>query len=89
MPQRSIWNGTHQESTDLAAAINRNCTCQYDLDGERTMTCAPHRMFTDDQRAMDGLVFVRQIAARLRAEEFAAPNTPPTVTQSVPGSPNR
>ena len=73
MPQRSIWNGTHQESTDLAAAINRNCTCQYDLDEERTVTCSPHRMLTDDQRALDGLVFMRQIADRLRIEEFAAP----------------
>ena len=73
MPLRSIWNGTHQESTALAAAINRNCTCQYDLDGERSLTCSPHRMLTDDQRALDGLAFVRQIAERLRVEEFAAP----------------
>jgi hypothetical protein len=73
MPQRSIWNGTHQESTELTAAINRNCSCQYDFDQERTMTCSPHRMLTDDQRALDGLVFMRQIADRLKLEEFAAP----------------
>ena len=72
MPQQSIWNGTHQELTDLAAAINRNCTCQCDLGEERTVTCSPHRMMTDDQRALDGLVFMRQIADRLRIEEFAA-----------------
>jgi hypothetical protein len=73
MQPRSIWNGTAQESIDLAAAINRNCTCQYGLDGERTVTCPPHRMMTDDQRALDGLVFIRKIAERLRSEEFAAP----------------
>ncbi|HLZ28701.1 MAG TPA: hypothetical protein VKV73_15410 [Chloroflexota bacterium] len=70
MRPRGIWNGTHQESTDLAAAINRNCICQYDLDGERTITCSPHRMLTDDQRALNGLVFMRQIVARLRNEEL-------------------
>jgi hypothetical protein len=76
MQQRSIWNGTQQESTDLTAAINRHCTCQFDLDGERTITCSPHRMMLDDQRALDGLVFVRQIAARLRLEEFVAAPVP-------------
>ena len=72
MRQHSVWNGTHQESIDLTAAINRNCICQYSLDGERTVTCPPHRMMTDDQRALDGLAFIRQIAERLRLEEFAA-----------------
>jgi hypothetical protein len=75
MQRHSIWNGTQQESADLASAINRNCICQYGLDGERTVTCPPHRMMTDDQRALDGLVFMRQIAERLRLEEFA-PATP-------------
>ena len=70
MHQRSIWNGTQQESIDLAAAINRNCTCEYSLDGERTVTCPPHRMLIDDQRALDGLAFIRQISERLRLEEF-------------------
>jgi hypothetical protein len=28
-------------------------------------------MMTDDQRALDGLLFVRQIAERLRSEEFS------------------
>jgi hypothetical protein len=69
--QHSIWNGTQQESLDLAAAINRNCTCQYGLDGLRTTTCPPHKMMTDDQRALDGLLFFRQIAERLRSEEFS------------------
>jgi hypothetical protein len=74
MQQHSNWNGTQQESTDLVAAINRHCTCQFDLDGERTVTCPPHRMMLDDQRALDGLVFMRQIAGRLKFEEFALPS---------------
>jgi hypothetical protein len=73
MRQRGVWNGTQQESIDLAAAINRHCICQFDLDEERTLTCAAHRMMIEDQRAMDGLVFMRQIVERLRLEEFAAP----------------
>jgi hypothetical protein len=72
MQQQSRWNGTQQESLDLAAAINRHCTCQYNLNEELTVTCSPHRMMADDQRALDGLVFMRQIAERLRLEEFAA-----------------
>ena len=71
MQQQSIWNGTEKESVDLAEAINRHCTCQCDLDEVRTVTCSPHRMLIEDQRALDGLVFIRQIAARLRSEEFA------------------
>ena len=73
MSQPSIWNGTQEESAALTAAINRHCTCEFDLDGERTTTCAPHRMLLDDQRALDGLVFMRQIAARLRLEEGHQP----------------
>jgi hypothetical protein len=32
-------------------------------------------MLTDDQRALDGLVFMRHIAERLRLEEFAPPKS--------------
>jgi hypothetical protein len=74
MQQHSVWNGTQAESLDLAAAINRNCTCQYGLDGERTMTCAPHHMLIDDQRALDGLLFFRRIAERLKLEELNQPS---------------
>jgi hypothetical protein len=33
-------------------------------------TCAPHEMLSSDQRAIDGLLFARRIAAALRSEEF-------------------
>ncbi len=64
-----IWNGTDQSIT-LTTAIDRNCTCAYGPDGARTTTCAPNRMLTDDQRALNGLLFYRSIAKRLRREEF-------------------
>jgi len=40
--------------------------------GVRLVTCAPHRMLTDDQRALNGLLFARRMAQRLRGEEFSA-----------------
>jgi hypothetical protein len=64
------WNGTKQESIELAEAVGRNCVCVHDANGWRTQTCAPHRMLTDDQRALNGLAFYRQIAGQLRLEEF-------------------
>ena len=33
--------------------------------------CAAHRMLIEDQRAMDGLLFARRMADRLKREEFA------------------
>ena len=39
--------------------------------GVRLATCAPHRMLTEDQRALNGLLFARRMAERLRHEEFS------------------
>jgi hypothetical protein len=39
--------------------------------GVRLATCAPHRMLTDDQRALNGLLFARRMAERLNREEFS------------------
>jgi hypothetical protein len=68
----SIWHGTHEESFALLAAVARHCGCEFSPTDERLTTCAPHRMLVDDQRALDGLVFARRIAARLRREEWSA-----------------
>ncbi len=64
-----IWYGTQQESFDLVNAIARNCSCEFGVMGVSLTTCEPHRMLTEDQRALDGLLFARHIADRLRAEE--------------------
>ena len=63
------WFGTRQESSDLIAAITRNCTCEFGLKGIRLKQCGPHNMLTSDQRALNGLLFARRMAARLRHEE--------------------
>jgi hypothetical protein len=71
MTMQVVWHGTQQESFDLVNAIARNCTCEFGLMGVRLATCAPHRMLTEDQRALNGLLFARRMAERLRREELS------------------
>ena len=71
MTMQVVWHGTQQESFDLVNAIARNCTCEFGFTGVRLATCAPHRMLTEDQRALNGLLFARRMAERLRHEEFS------------------
>ena len=66
-----VWNGTQAECSALIHAIARNCVCEFGLMGVRLSTCAPHRMLTEDQRALDGLLFARHMADRLKSEEFS------------------
>jgi hypothetical protein len=67
----AVFHGNQAEAADLVNAIARNCCCQYGLMGVRTSTCPPHQMLIEDQRALDGLLFVRWQVARLRGEEFS------------------
>ena len=78
MTMQVVWHGTQQESFDLVNAIARNCTCEFGLLGVRLATCAPHRMLTEDQRALNGLLFARRMAERLRREEFSRVRTATT-----------
>jgi hypothetical protein len=71
MSTEIVWNGTSEESLALVNAIARNCACEFGLMGVRLSTCAAHRMLTEDQRALDGLVFVRRVVDRLKREEFS------------------
>jgi hypothetical protein len=64
----TTWRGTPSEFRDLLSAVQNNCTCAYTR-GVRTHMCAGHRMVIEDQRALNGLRFVRRLAARLRGEE--------------------
>ena len=77
MTTQVVWHGTQQESFDLVNAIARNCTCEFGLMGVRLATCAPHRMLTEDQRALNGLLFARRMAERLTREEFASAKSNP------------
>jgi hypothetical protein len=65
-----LWHGSQTEALELLQALSRNCSCVVTAEGVRLSTCAPHEMLSSDQRAIDGLLFARRIAARLRMEEF-------------------
>ena len=70
MASNALWHGTQAEALELLQSLSRNCSCIVSPEGVRVSTCAPHQMLSSDQRAVDGLLFARRIAARLRAEEF-------------------
>ena len=67
---RVQWHGTHAEGVELVETLGRHCSCEFTAQHRRVFVCAPHEMFISDQRAIDGLLFARRIAARLRSEEF-------------------
>ncbi len=70
-----VWHGTQVEALELLQALSRHCECVVSADGLRLATCPPHEMLAADQRAIDGLLFGRRIAERLRAEEFQVERT--------------
>jgi hypothetical protein len=70
MASSVLWHGTQTEALELLQALSRNCSCVVTAEGVRLSTCAPHEMLSEDQRAVDGLLFMRRIASRLRTEEF-------------------
>ena len=77
MYRQTIWHGTEDEAIALLRAMDRTCTvrwgegerCAVGPHGERLRACASHRLLLD-QRALDGLLWMRRSAERLRAEEF-------------------
>ena len=69
MPRRTNWNGTNDEALALLHALNAHCECRVET-GRTVAPCAAHSMLARDQRAVDGLLFMRRMAARLLAEEF-------------------
>ena len=69
MARRITWNGTTDEALALLHALRVHCECRVD-DGRTVAPCASHAMLAKDQRAVDGLLFMRRMAARLLAEEF-------------------
>ena len=69
MARRITWNGTAEEALALLHALRVHCQCRVD-EGRLLDACASHSMLAHDQRAIDGLLFMRRMAARLLAEEF-------------------
>jgi hypothetical protein len=76
MTSSVLWHGSQTEALDLLLALSRNCSCVITAEGVRLSICPPHQMLSTDQRAIDGLLFARRIAARLRREEFRPLHTP-------------
>lgn len=71
MSRQTVWHGTPDESMALLEAIARYCRCEVGPMGVQLTVCGPHRMLTEDQRALDGLLFARHMADCLRREELS------------------
>ena len=69
MARRICWKGTTDEALALLHALREHCECRVD-GGRIVAACASHTMLAFDQRAVDGLLFMRRMASRLVAEEF-------------------
>lgn len=69
MATAPVWHGDSKESDALTNAINSNCCCTHALSDERTVTCGPHKLLLEDQRALDGLLWMRRQAEKLLEEE--------------------
>jgi hypothetical protein len=72
MAESVVWHGTRQERTRLTHAVARHCACEVGTMGVRVNVCAAHRMLTEDQRILDGLLFARRRADHLRQQEWDA-----------------
>jgi hypothetical protein len=81
MARRISWNGTTEEALALLHALRVHCECRVD-EGRLLDPCASHSMLAHDQRAIDGLLFMRRMAAGLMAQEFEV--AAPALRSSVP-----
>jgi hypothetical protein len=77
---RTVWHGTVEEADELREILRRNCVCGVD-GANPNARCAAHAMLLLDQRALDGLLFVRHIVAQLVGEEFNPLAPTPTATR--------
>ena len=83
MTRHTIWHGTQDEFLTLLQAMRHLCAerdsegerCAFGPRGQRLRTCAAHGMLLE-QRALDGLLWMRRMAARLIREEGAIANQP-------------
>lgn len=57
------FHGTDAEGNALVDALMHSCGCTFGLMGVRTSTCRAHDMLISDQRALDGLLFMRRLFA--------------------------
>jgi hypothetical protein len=66
----TVWTGAPEEFDDLLNAIRRNCTCPSARPSE-SPACPAHALLLAAPPAINRLLFVRRLAARLRIEEWA------------------
>jgi hypothetical protein len=66
---RIAWHGSSAELAELANVLRRNCRCP-SIVGDEQM-CAAHSVL-ESQRALDGLLFGRFMAAQWARQEFTA-----------------
>ena len=78
MARQVTWNGTTDEALALLHALRAHCECGIE-EGRVVSPCGPHSMLAHDQRAVDGLLFMRRMAVRLLTEEFAVTDLPSPV----------
>jgi hypothetical protein len=71
MSRHITWNGTADEAIALLHALRAHCVCHVE-NGRTVNVCEGHAMLTHNQRAVDGLLFMRRMAVQLLAEEFGA-----------------
>ena len=67
-----IWHGTADEASDLLAAVEHACSCQFDVWGARASACPAHLALATDQRFLNGLLAQRRRAEQLWMEEIDA-----------------
>lgn len=54
-----VFSGTEAETRELLEAVRRSCSCCLHPNGQPDGSCSAHRLL-HDQRALDGLLFVRR-----------------------------
>jgi len=69
MPHEPQWQGTVDELKEYLAAVEHNCTCQFDDKGARKVPCSLHQT-PPTQGQLDKLLFMRRIVAKLNRGEF-------------------
>jgi hypothetical protein len=65
---RPNWHGTEEEWGALLDAVDLHCACLYTSMGTPLRRCVAHSIL-QDQRALDGLLWMRRLRTRLQREE--------------------
>ena len=67
---QTTWRGTVREGADLQHALANNCECGRSTEGKILQPCPVHVMVATNQRAVNGLLFMRRMRMRLLMQEW-------------------